>query len=558
MIKKQKNLYEHTPLLYDKESIPPSSSSPSSSSSTTACSITSPSIPCTVTLLLSSLIPSLGGFLCGYDQTVMEKILAIPNFHHHYFYGKHLVGGFNPFDYIIFGYFGMAIFGSLYGGYICDQAGRKRSLIGGFLLFAMGTFLDIGCSHSLAFLLGRLFVGIGSGILMVAGPCMITELAPANLRGCLVGFFALLTLAGQLSGYYMMAAVGPRHSASTASTSSSTYGWRTPIMMETCIAFFAILIQWQLPDSPRWLTWISQQYQDIGKIDTLNEGLLAISCLQEKPLNDPLVQQLWKQIIDDCNSITIHDSETPSYISCLCLVVGATQHHDDLTHQPEHFYYQQQRKRRLLLACGLMLASCMTGCEILVKHYASAIFYASGLHDTSLLAANGCTGSLAMAVMAISLGWCVDHFGRKGFLLVGALAMALCHLGLGSAFQWFSIVDLQTGSIVLMNTHARTVAIACIYIFIVIYAFTWGSLILGTTCEWFSVQDRAKGFALVVCLAWSSQWFLATSFCWHFFTSPSLIFYIHGLSMLLSCYFVYCWVPNTTAKALEVTIGMVF
>ncbi|CAO3599072.1 unnamed protein product [Absidia cylindrospora] len=551
MIKKHRKLDEHTPLLYDKESIPSSSSS---SSSTT----TTPPIPCTVTLLLSTLIPSLGGFLCGYDQTVMEKILALPNFQHHYFYGKHLIGGFNPFDYITFGYFGMAIFGSLYGGYICDQAGRKRSLIGGFLLFAMGTFLDIACSHSLAFLLGRLFVGIGSGILMVACPSMITELAPATLRGCLVGFFALLTMAGQLSGYYMMTAMGPRTSASMSSSFSSTYGWRTPIMMETCVSLFAILIQWQLPDSPRWLTWASQQYQDIGKMDTLNEGLHAISCLQEKPLNDPLVQQLWKQIIDDCDNITIHGSETPSYMDCLRLLVGTAQHHQNLTNQPEHFYYQQQRKRRLLLACGLMVANCMTGCDILVKNYASAIFYASGLHDTSLLAANGCTGSISMVVMAISLGWCVDYFGRKCFLLVGALAMALCHLGLGGVFQWFSIVDLQTGSIVLMNAHARTVAIACVYIFIVIYAFTWGSLILVTTCEWFSVRDRAKGFALVVCLAWSGQWLLATSFPWHFFTSPSQIYYLYGLSMLLSCYFIYQWVPNTTAKTLEAIAGMTF
>jgi hypothetical protein len=152
----------------------------------------------------------------------------------------------------------------------------------------------------------------------------------------------------------------------------------------------------------------------------------------------------------------------------------------------------------------------------------------------------------------------VDYFGRKSFLLVGSVAMALCHLSLGGVFQWYSVMDLQTGSVFLMNAHACSVAITCVYVFVVIYAFTWGSLVLVTSCEWFLVVDRAKGVALLTCLALAGQWLQLVSTPWYFFISPSLIYFIYGFSMLLSCYFVYRWVPNIAAESLEDIATLVF
>jgi hypothetical protein len=360
----------------------------------------------------------------------------------------------------------------------------------------------------------------------------------------------------------MMIAMRPQISASMSSSSSSkplallhyatwSYGWQTPILFEICISLIAILAQWHLPDSPRWLAWTTRHHQENGKmVDIAKEGLYAMACLQERPLNDPMVQQLWKRIIDDCdNNIMIHASETQSYNDYLGLLTGTNRRHPKTMQQPERFYFHQQRKRRLLLACGLMLANGMTGCDMLIKYYASAIFYASGFHETSLLAANGCTSSIALVVMAISSGYCVDYFGRKGFLFAGGLVMGLCHLVLGCIFQWFSVMDWQTGSVLLIDAHARLMAISCVYIFIITYSLTWGPLLFATTCEWLLACDRAKGMALVACLAWSSQMgFIVFS---RYFFMSSVIYYIFGVSMLLSCYLVYLAVPSTTAKSLE-------
>ncbi|KAI8341643.1 general substrate transporter [Chlamydoabsidia padenii] len=516
MTSKTKKSDERTPLLSDRS--PPQTNKVKRSTNL-----------CTASLVAATFMPCLGGFLCGYDQTVMETIQALPNFQSHFYHGKHLTHCFNPLDYLIFGYFSMAILGSLYSGYVCDQAGRKPSLIGALLLFSTGTLLSIGCRYAWLFLFGRLLVGFGSGMLLVASPCLITELAPGDLRGCLVGFFTLLAMAGQLSGYYMMLQIEPN-----VSTSSShhrrhfgTFDWRFSIGLETCLCIMMILIQWQLPESPRWLA--HQQNTN----DTLrDEGLQVIAYLHEQQPDDVDVQQLWKRIKTDSN-----DTTTFRYF--------------DLIRSNNDVYDRQQRKRRWLVVGGIILANQMTGYDTLVKHYASAIFYASGLQEANPFVATGCTRSLALAATAISLGWCVDQTARKWILFVGSLVVAMCHLGLAGVFQWFSVVDWQTGSLFLMDVNARMVAIACVYIFIVVYAFTWGSLVLTMSCELFSNVDRAKGVAVVSCLVWSCRWLLMVSSPWCFAISPSLVFFIYGFSMLASAWFVYFWIPHTTKTALE-------
>jgi MFS family permease len=399
-----------------------------------------------------------------------------------------------------------------------DQAGRKSSLIGGLLLFSMGSLLNIDCGYAWLFLLGRLVVGFGSGMIVVASPCLIAEVSPSDLRGCLVGFFTLLTMAGQLAGYYMMLEIGPNVSTSSIHRHRRNYDWRVAVGLETCLCMLLILIQWQLPESPRWLA-----------IEKDDEGLQVIAYLQELPQDDPGVQQQWKQI----KTSPHHDNDG---------MLG----YSDLVRRTT-----PQRKRQWLVACVLMVANQVTGCDTLLKYYASAIFYASGLQASNPFVATGCTQSLALAATAISLGWCVDHVGRKTLLFVGSLVLAMCYLGLAGVFQWFSIVDWQTGSLFLMDANARMVAVACVYIFIIAYAFTWGSVILTTSCELFVTVDRAKGLALLACLMWASRWLLIISSLWCFALSPALVYWIHGGVMLGSCYFVYCWVPNTTKQSLE-------
>ncbi|KAI9305076.1 major facilitator superfamily domain-containing protein [Cunninghamella echinulata] len=555
---------EHTPLLISSSSMYNKKDEEAWISASTSSSHI-PSSSCTFNLLISIFIPSLSGFVFGYDQTVIESILSLPNFQHHYF-DKNKVTFINPFNYLTIGFYLMAILGTMYGSYICDFAGRKKALIGSYILLCLGTLFYTCFIHSIVFLLGRMIIGFAFGLILVVSPIIIAELAPSDIRGCLVGFLTLFIMAGNLSGYYMMNAMKPTMSASIISSNNKNhhpyhfhffsgdfvwqYDWRSPLLLESFFLFLLILAQYHLPESPRWLALAFQQeskkqdnsqHNNNNYLDTIYfQGLQTIAFLQEKDQNHVLVRQTWKQL---CHA------------DCLIEEDGEDHHQKNnqslLNHIKKTFLFFLKQKKTILLGCIFIVANYMTGFEVIVKYYASDIIYAAGLPTTSPFSAPGCIKSILMASTAISLGWFVDNIDRKIMLMMGSMMVAMCQFSIGIIFYHFTSIDLQTGTLTIVSPHARTLVSASVYILMASYAFTWGSLIMVTILEWFSTVNRARGVAIIMVIYWSGQWLMLVSSPWHFFISASLIYFIYGISTLFTCYFVYRWVPNTTKISLD-------
>jgi len=143
------------------------------------------------------------------------------------------------FSAMFFGY----LFGALIFGTLSDMIGRKKTLILGSCVFALGTLL-VYFSNSLESLIPiRVFTGAGIG---GAVPCAITltsEYSPAKGRGKYVsvmysGFLIGIVLAGYIAGFMLR-----------------SIGWR-PLFL---VGFFAplaaiILLAFTLPESARWLS----------------------------------------------------------------------------------------------------------------------------------------------------------------------------------------------------------------------------------------------------------------------------------------------------------------
>lgn len=89
--------------------------------------------------------------------------------------------------------------------------------------------------------------GVGIGILVTACPMYLSELAPPERRGWLVGHHAIFLVFG-----YMLAGwLG--YACYFAETVNSSFAWRFPLCMQ-CLAPLVLLITsiW-IPRSPRWL-----------------------------------------------------------------------------------------------------------------------------------------------------------------------------------------------------------------------------------------------------------------------------------------------------------------
>ena len=88
--------------------------------------------------------------------------------------------------------------------------------------------------------------------------------------------------------------------------------------------------------------------------------------------------------------------------------------------------------------------------------------------------------------------WAVDHFGRRGLLLLGAAGMAISQL----------IVAIVGTVIAQSDLAGQRVLIAFVCIFIASFAATWGPLAWVVTGEIYPTSIRAKAMSMSTASNW--------------------------------------------------------
>jgi len=74
-------------------------------------------------------------------------------------------------------------FGSLLAGYFSDKIGRKLTMIYGVIVGIIGLLFASFAPFITIFYIGRIVFGFSIGLIFVAAPMYITEVAPAPKRG---------------------------------------------------------------------------------------------------------------------------------------------------------------------------------------------------------------------------------------------------------------------------------------------------------------------------------------------------------------------------------------
>eukprot|EP00418_Pyrodinium_bahamense_P008515 CAMPEP_0179116434 /NCGR_PEP_ID=MMETSP0796-20121207/54615_1 /TAXON_ID=73915 /ORGANISM="Pyrodinium bahamense, Strain pbaha01" /LENGTH=538 /DNA_ID=CAMNT_0020814719 /DNA_START=68 /DNA_END=1682 /DNA_ORIENTATION=+ len=134
---------------------------------------------------------ALTGFFHGYDNGVVSDVFTMPSFRdmmgwpeqddtNAAFQKGLTVNGFNV---------GAAISAVLCGHLLVDRYGRRPALIVGSVLFALGGLVQTASTSAGLLIAGRLVAGVGVGVTSCAGPAYISEVAPAKVRGALVGVY---------------------------------------------------------------------------------------------------------------------------------------------------------------------------------------------------------------------------------------------------------------------------------------------------------------------------------------------------------------------------------
>jgi len=341
-------------------------------------------------IVLISLIVALGGFLMGFDASVISGVVKFiePEF------------GLSKIE-LGWGVSSLtlsAMFAMLAAGPLSDRWGRKRILSISAVLFAVSALLSAIAPSFTFLVIARMIGGIGVGTSLIIAPMYIAEISPPKIRGTMVSFNQLNIVIGISVAFftnYLILKWGQSDAGWAKSLGFGAHNWRWMLGVEALPAvlyFFALFV---VPRSPRWLIMKGRD----------NEASLVLSKIDgetkaEKALNEIKL------------SLKSEEQKKKARIN-------------------EIFKYSL----RTVLIIGLVLAVLqqLTGINA-VFFYAPMIFEQSGLGVEASFSQAIYVGltNLFFTIVAILL---IDKVGRKPLLVIGVAGIAISMYVLAYGFN---------------------------------------------------------------------------------------------------------------------------
>lgn len=354
-----------------------------------------------------------------------------------------------------------AVAGSLFAYTSADRFGRRKTLIGGAVLFLLGCALQL-VAHLNTLYAGRVIAGIATGLCSTVAPMYVSENAPKAIRGACATCFNLVLLISLSLAFWI------NYGVSTWKDTTSNRQWRIPMgiqMIPGGFLFIGMLFQ---KESPRYL--IAQ-----GSHETAAQVLSRIRGL---PASHPFVATELQEISD---SVRIEkDAVAGSSVISLIKEVATV----------------PSNRRRFLMAMILQIFQQMTGTNA-INYYAPSIFASVGLASTSTtLLATGVYGIVKVITTLIYVFLIVDNVGRRRPLMTGATIQASCLLYLTI---FVKLANPAKGSPV---TAGGYIGVVAIYIYAFGWSFGWSVVPWVVPSEIFPTRIRALCMSSVYAFQW--------------------------------------------------------
>ena len=427
-----------------------------------------------------SLIAGLGGILYGFDMGVIAAALVYVRdaFHLSTIMQEVLVIA------VLLG----VMLGALAGGSIADRIGRRQTLIYGAILFIAGSILAPLAPNVWVLCVARALLGIAVGFTSVTAPVYVSELAPPQSRGKLIGLYQFALTSGialaDLVGYMFAA----------------QHAWRWMFAFGILPALLFLFMVLTVPESPRWLFLQNRlaeaeavllSYTDVAGTRILMEDI-RISLLLP-------MERRWSAL------------------------------------------WSPAVRRSLWIAVGFMLLTPATGINAVI-YYGPQIFTLAGIDSsksaifaTFLVAVT----NVFATVIALLL---VDRVGRKPLLYAGIGGMTVSLFVLAACFHNQAALGSSLG----------IVATACLMLFITCYAFSIGPIAWILVSEVFPLRVRGRGVAAATLSFGTSNFLVSLTFLSLIKAAGSaLTFAIFGGFCVLTLAFVAFVIPETKGMELE-------
>src|SRR6266404_5375489 len=325
-------------------------------------------------LLKATVVGALGGLLFGFDTAVIAGTT------------HSLTLGYNLSPRQLGLTVSMALIGTVIGAMSAGIPGQKYGARETLRVLAVFYVLSaLGCAFAWnwdTLLLARFLGGLGIGGSSVLGPVYIAELAPAKIRGRLVGLFQINVVIGILLAYFSNYCI--------ARLGLGVVEWRWQFGVAALPAVLFLVMLFGIPSSARWLV-------------TQNRVEEARSVLQLMGAENPEAEL--KEIVD---SIHLERLQTVEPL------------------------FTWKYRLPIFLAISIGMFNQLSGINAIL-YYLNDIFAAAGFSRVSgdLQAVAVGSMNLMATLLAMSV---IDKLGRKTLLLIGSVGTALCLAGVAWVF----------------------------------------------------------------------------------------------------------------------------
>ena len=339
--------------------------------------------------LTVALIVALGGFLMGFDASVISGVVG---FIETEFALTRLQLGWSVASLTL-----TATLAMMVAGPISDRFGRRPVLMVAAALFAVSAVYSAVAPNFTSLVIARMIGGFGVGAALIIAPMYIAEIAPPAMRGRLVSFNQLNIVLGISVAFftnYLILRLGQSDLEWAKSLRLGEWAWRWMLGVEALPAvlyFFALVF---VPESPRWLAMHGRReeaqrvFERAGDEASATENLAAV----EQSIRDASDQQ----------GVPIRELFAPAM--------------------------------RLVLTIGISIAILqqITGINS-VFFYAPMIFEQSGVGtDASFMQA--VLVGIVNLVFTVAAMLLIDKLGRRPLLGLGLAGIATCMFVLSYGF----------------------------------------------------------------------------------------------------------------------------
>jgi sugar porter (SP) family MFS transporter len=427
-----------------------------------------------------SSIAALGGVLYGYDMGIIaaaalfvKRTFALSTLQEELVVSMVLVG---------------AMAGALAGGAIADRIGRRATLVWASIIFIIGSLLAPLSPKVVILIVARAIIGLGIGFTSVTAPVYVSELAPAQSRGMLIGLYQLALTIGialaDLVGYWL----------------SAQEAWRLMFGLAVVPTLLFLTVILTVPESPRWLFAHARQTEAESVLRSYTDAPTAQQLLRdiEEGLKMP-IEQRWSAL------------------------------------------WSPQVRGAVFIAAGFTILQQITGINAII-YYGPRIFELAGIatHTNAIFA----TFLVAiMNVVATVVGIVlVDRVGRKPLLYVGVSGMTIALFTLSWGFSHKEFHGATLGTLALVSLLGY---MAC-------FAFSMGAIAWILVAEVFPLRVRGRGVAVATLASGVSNFALSLTFLSIINTiGDAATFAIFGGVSMVTLVFVRFVVPETCGRDLE-------